>query len=67
MHNIKTNFDKILGAIKDILSNEINENGNYRKLNFCPVSFLVLCMLKISLNIELQRFFEKQNETGLMP
>ena len=38
-----------------------------RKLNFCTVSFLVLSMLKKSLNIELQSFFEKQNQTGLMP
>ena len=37
-----------------------------RKLNFCTVSFLVLSMLKKSLNIELQHFFDKQNETGLM-
>ncbi len=29
MHNIKTNFDKILVVIKDIFSDEINEDGNY--------------------------------------
>ena len=28
MHNIKTNFDKILVVIKDILGDEINEKGN---------------------------------------
>ena len=38
-----------------------------RKLNFCTVSFLVLSMLKKSLNIELQHFFDEQNGTGLMP
>ncbi|MEO5783003.1 MAG: IS4 family transposase [Ginsengibacter sp.] len=38
-----------------------------RKLNFSAVSFLILSMLKKSLNIELQNFFDKQNETGLMP
>lgn len=38
-----------------------------RKLNFCTVSFLVLSMLKKSLNIELQHFFDTQNGTGLMP
>jgi len=29
MHNIKTNFDKILEVMKDILGDEINEKGNY--------------------------------------
>ena len=29
MHNIKTNFDKILGVVKDIIGCEINEKGNY--------------------------------------
>ncbi len=38
-----------------------------RKLNFCTVSFLILSMLKKSLNIELQNFFDTQNATGLMP
>ena len=37
-----------------------------RKLNFCTVSFLVLSMLKKSLNIELQNFFDKENGTKLM-
>lgn len=38
-----------------------------RKLNFSAVSFLILSMLKKSLNIELQNFFDAQNETGLLP
>ncbi len=29
MHNIKTNFDKIIGVVKDIIGDEINEKGNY--------------------------------------
>src|SRR5664279_3985939 len=36
MHNIKTNFDKIVGVIKDILSDEINENGNYTRRGVVP-------------------------------
>ena len=36
MHNIKTNFDKILVVIKDILSDEISENGNYLRRGTVP-------------------------------
>ena len=36
MHNIKTNFDKILGVIKDILGDEINEKGNYLRRGTKP-------------------------------
>ena len=36
MHNIKTNFDKILIVIKDILGNEINEKGNYLRRDTRP-------------------------------
>lgn len=31
MHNIKTNFDKILAVIEDILCNEINADGKYKR------------------------------------
>ncbi len=27
MHNIKTNFDKIIGVVKDIIGDEINEKA----------------------------------------
>lgn len=36
MHNIKANFDKIGEVIKDILSNEIDEKGNYRRRGLVP-------------------------------
>ncbi len=36
MHSIKTNFDKIIGVIKDILSHEINEKGNYTRRGIAP-------------------------------
>jgi Transposase DDE domain len=36
MHNIKTNFDKILEVLKDILSDEINEKGNYKRRGVVP-------------------------------
>ena len=29
MHNIRTNFTKILEVIKDIIGDEINEKSNY--------------------------------------
>ena len=38
-----------------------------RKLNFSSVSFLILNMLKKSLNIELQNVFEQHTEAGLVP
>lgn len=36
MHNIKTNFDKILVVIKDILQDEVNEKGNYLRRGTVP-------------------------------
>lgn len=36
MHNIKTNFDKFLVVIKDILSDEINEKSNYLRRGIKP-------------------------------
>lgn len=36
MHNIKTNFDKILAVIKDILCDEINADGNYKRPGTVP-------------------------------
>ncbi len=36
MHNIKTNFDKIIGVIKDIIGDEINEKGNYLSCDTKP-------------------------------
>lgn len=36
MHNIKTNFDKILVVLKDILGSELNEKGNYIRRGTVP-------------------------------
>lgn len=36
MHNIKVNFDKILGVIKDIIGDEINEKDNYSRPGTVP-------------------------------
>ena len=36
MHNIKTNFDKIIEVVKDILKDEINEKGNYARRGTVP-------------------------------
>lgn len=36
MHNIKTNFDKILDLLTGILRDEINEKGNYKRCGVVP-------------------------------
>jgi hypothetical protein len=36
MHNIKTNFDKIIEVIKEIIKEEINEKGNYLRRGSVP-------------------------------
>jgi hypothetical protein len=56
MHNIKTNFDKILGVIKDILGDEINENGNYlrpgTRPRFADIEVIALSLTAECLSIE---------------
>ncbi len=51
MHNIKTNFDKILVVIKDILSDDINEKGNYLRRGTTP-RFSDLEVIALSLTAE---------------
>ncbi len=51
MHNIKTNFDKILVVIKDILSDEINQKGNYVRRGTIP-RFSDLEVIALSLTAE---------------
>lgn len=41
MHNIKTNFDKILGVVKDIIGREITEKGNYLRTNNCEGTYTI--------------------------
>jgi hypothetical protein len=36
MHNIKTNFDKILVVLKDIIGREVTEKSNYLRRGSVP-------------------------------
>jgi len=51
MHNIKTNFDKILAVIKDILRDEINDKGNYKRPGTVP-KFSDIEVITLSLTAE---------------
>ncbi len=51
MHNIKTNFDKILVVVKDILLAEINEIGNYPRRGTVP-KFSDIEVIALSLTAE---------------
>ena len=51
MHNIKTNFDKILGVLKDILGEQINEKGNYIRRGSVP-KFSDIEVIAMSLTAE---------------
>jgi hypothetical protein len=67
MHNIKTNFDKILGVIKDILCGEINENGNYlrrgTKPRFSDIEVIALSLTAECLSIDSENYlFSKLNK-----
>lgn len=67
MHNIKTNFDKILGVIKDIVCDEINENGNYlrrgTKPRFSDIEVIALSLTAECLSIDSENYlFSKLNK-----
>lgn len=67
MHNIKTNFDKILGVIKDILCDEINEDGNYlrrgTKPRFSDIEVIALSLTAECLSIDSENYlFSKLNK-----
>ncbi len=67
MHNIKTNFDKILVVIKDILSDEINEKGNYLRRGTTPrfsdVEVIALSLTAECLSIDSENYlFSKLNK-----
>jgi len=51
MHNIKTNFDKILGVIKEIIGEEISEKGNYLRRGSIP-RFSDIEVIALSLTAE---------------
>ena len=51
MHNIKTNFDKIIEVLKDILGDELNEKGNYIRRGVVP-KFSDIEVIALSLTAE---------------
>jgi hypothetical protein len=66
MHNIKTNFDKILAVIKDILADEINDKGNYKRRGTIPkfsdVEVIALSLTAECLSIDSENYlFSKLN------
>jgi hypothetical protein len=66
MHNIKTNFDKILAVIKDILADEINDKGNYKRRGTIPkfsdVEIIALSLTAECLSIDSENYlFSKLN------
>jgi hypothetical protein len=66
MHNIKTNFDKILSVIKDILKDEVNDKGNYKRPGTVPrfsdVEVIALSLAAECLSIDSENYlFSKLN------
>ncbi len=59
MHNIKTNFDKIFTVIKNILNDEINNKGNYKRRGTIPkfsdAAVIALLTMRFPLEIPLKR------------
>jgi len=60
MHNIKTNFDKILDLLKDILSDELNAKGNYKRRGVVPrfsdVEVMALSLTAECLSIDSENY-----------
>ena len=60
MHNIKTNFDKILGVVKDIVGDEINEKGNYlrpgTRPKFSDIEVIALSLTAECLSIDSENY-----------
>ncbi len=60
MHNIKTNFDKIIVVIKDILRDEINEKGNYLRRGtrprFSDIEVMALSLTAECLSIDSENY-----------
>lgn len=66
MHNIKTNFDKIIVVIKDILQVEINDKGNYKRRGTVPkfsdIEVMALSLTAECLSIDSENYlFSKLN------
>ena len=51
MHNIGSNFNKIIEVVKEILNDEINEKGNYRRRGTVP-KFSDIEVIALSLTSE---------------
>lgn len=67
MHNIKTNFDKILVVIKEILKDEINKKGNYLRRGtrprFSDIEVIALSLTAECLSIDSENYlFSKLNK-----
>src|SRR5690242_20080001 len=70
MHNIRTNFIKILEVIKDIIGDEINEKGNYLRRGSVPrfsdVEVMALSLTAECLSIDSENYlFSKLNKEYL--
>jgi len=70
MHNIRTNFTKILEVIKDILVDEINEKGNYLRRGTVPkfsdIEVIALSLTAECLSIDSENYlFSKLNSEYL--
>lgn len=60
MHNIKTNFDKIIKVIKEIMGDEISDQGNYlrrgTKPKFSDIEVIALSLTSESLSIDSENY-----------
>jgi Transposase DDE domain len=70
MHNIRTNFTKILEVIKDIIGDEINEKGNYLRRGtrpkFSDIEVIALSLTAECLSIDSESYlFSKLNKEYL--
>ena len=70
MHNIRTNFIKILEVIKDIIGDEINEKGNYLRRGtrpkFSDIEVIALSLTAECLSIDSENhLFSKLNKEYL--
>ena len=70
MHNIRTNFTKILEVIKDIIGDEITEKGNYLRRGtrpkFSDIEVIVLSLTAECLSIDSENnLFSKLNKEYL--
>jgi hypothetical protein len=71
MHNIKTNFDKILVIIKDILSDEINAKGNYLRRGTVPkfsdIEVMALSLTAECLSIDSENYLFSKLDKEYLP